>query len=460
MLSNSKLANATRQKDSETLNGAVTHSTSLNNVLDLFFIAGASRNISEEDLKMMIIRAWVEDPLKTLKVIFWAGDIRAGAGERRFFRIALRILFYSSPKTLEKNAQHIPFFNRWDTLFILPKDISFPLIKKALDSKDGLCAKWMPRKKQYNNFAGAFRSYYKLTPKQYRKLLVEATNVVEQKMCKKQWDEINYSSIPSVAMNKYRKAFYRNDDSRFTQFIDSAKSGKAKINAGVIFPYQLYQAFQRDENKDAIIAQWDQMPNFLEGSTERFLPVCDVSRSMSGLPMDISVSLGVYLSQRNISIFKDAFITFSRYPTMQFLRGDVCERFIQLRRADWENNTDLQKVFSLILENAIEHEVSQDEMPTKVLIISDMEFDRCADLTNYEAIKQKYVEYEYEIPGIIFWNVNGRPGNVPISFNEQNVALVSGASPSIMKSILGGVVSPLGIMNKTIDNERYSKLEI
>ena len=322
MKSNAKLVNVTRQEDTLTDNMAVTNSTSLNSVVDLFFIAGASRKMPTADIEHMLEMAWIEDSLLTLKCIFWAGDIRGGAGERRFFRTALNWLNTRYKSTFDKNYTQVPEFNRWDSLFQFQEKQVLDFIYKALtEDKNGLCAKWMPRKKQYNNLADAFRTTFNLSPKAYRKMIVELSNTVEQKMCSKKWDEIVYKSVPSVAMNKYREAFTRNDESRFNMFIEKVNTGEETIKAGAIFPYDIYRKadrWNRDNiNEDAIIAQWNALPNYLEGSSEKILPVCDVSGSMSGLPMDISVSLGIYLSERNEGIFKDAFITFSGKPTIE-----------------------------------------------------------------------------------------------------------------------------------------------
>lgn len=462
MKSKSKLVNVTRQKDATTFNMAVTNSTSLNDVVDLFFIAGASRLMPIGDIENMLDAAWAEDPILTLKLIFWAGNIRGGAGERRFFRIALSWLEQKDVNTLNKNLKNVPHFNRWDSLFHLDFDLVCDLIHKGLTiHKDGLLAKWMPRKHQYNNFGSKFRKKYKLSPKEYRNLIVKLSKTVEQDVCSNNWGKINYSHVPSKAMNKYRTAFYKHDLNRFTLFIDKVTKGDAKINAKAIFPYDLYIAMENGQNPKAVEAQWMNLPNYLEDSNEKFLPICDVSGSMSGLPMAISVSLGIYLSERNTSIFKDAFVTFSAKPKMQYLKGTLKNRMDQLIRADWDMNTDLNAVFDLILDRAVKEKLSSKDMPTSLLIISDMEFDACGNITNYENIENKYKQAGYKMPKIVFWNVKGRQGNVPVSAKCKNVALVSGASPSIMKSILSGKdFTPKGVMLQTLNDQMYSNISL
>lgn len=453
------LIDATRTKNTYTENGAITNSTSLDPVLDLFFIAGASRNMSESDIKLMLEKAISFNTILTIKLIFWASDIRGGIGERRFTRIALTFLSDYYPELLSQVAQYVPEYSRWDNLFHLPYEVISPIIRQGLKEKNGLLAKWLPRKKQFSNLAFRIRKDFGWSNKQYRKIIVELSNTVEQLMSKNEWDNIQYDKLPSVAGNKYRTAFYKHDEARYTEFINSVLKGEKKINSSTLFPYQLYQAFNRGDNEKAIEAQWNSLPNYLTDNTKRILPVCDVSGSMTGLPMDISVSLGVYISERNKGIFKDAFITFSQNPKMEYLKGNICQRFRQLSRASWQMNTDLQAVFTLILKSAVYYKIPESEMPTQILIISDMEFDEATrgnKKTNYEKIKKQYKDYGYELPSIVFWNVRGRIENNPVTKHDDNTALISGASPSIIKSVLGETINPIQVMLDTLNVERYS----
>ena len=181
---------------------------------------------------------------------------------------------------------------------------------------------------------------------------------------------------------------------------------------------------------------------------------------MHGLPLNISVGLGLYLSERNRGAFQNAFITFSERPRLQYLEGDINARIHQLSNADWGGNTNISAVFELILRRGIEEKVPQEDMPRTVLIISDMEFDYCGEMTNFENIQRMYIEAGYEIPNIVFWNVNGRAGNVPIRVNDKGVALISGASPSIIKGVLSNDINPEKVMNSVIESERYSSIKL
>ncbi len=458
MESNATLVNATRQEDMLTDNGMVTNSTSLNSNVDMFFLAGATRRWEEKDIETLFQKSIIENPTIALKTLFWARDVRGGAGERRFFRICSKFLNANYVTHLEHNLKHIPEYGRWDDVFVIDNDEILPLIKEGLENENGLLAKWLPRKSEFGN---KIRKYLGLTPKEYRKLIVGLSNTVEQAMCSKDWGSIEYTKVPSVAMNKYRKAFERNDETRFGQFIDDVTDGKAEIKAGAIFPHMLYEAAKRGETQKAVEAQWNALPDYMEGD-ERVLPVCDVSGSMTGQPMSVSVSLGIYLSERNKGIFKDAFVTFSNRPTMQYLKGSLYERIRQLERASWDMNTNLEAVFELLLTKAIKHNIPKKEMPTKILIISDMEFDSCirnGEDTAISMIDKQYIDAGYERPEIIFWNVNGKLGNVPGSHTHKGVGLVSGFSPAIMKSVLEGKVdTPTSLMLRTVLSDRYSPI--
>lgn len=491
------LVNVLRQKDEFTANGAITNSTSLNACLDLFFLAGACRNESEQSIINKLISSYSCDPLKTMKIIFWAGDIRQGAGERRFFEIALSWLLKNHTSDLYANLEKVPEFSRWTSLFNLATDknvvdyLVSTLLNKEAKGHSLLC-KWLPRqgsvvdvtkvvrssgrgestkietrkvRKPYGGLANIIRKAAKLSPKEYRKILVEGTSVVETLMCSNKWDEIEYSKIPSVAMNKYNKAWYRRGGERFANYLESLKKGEAKINAGAIFPHDIVkhalQSYYNAENlNDAQIEQWKALPNYLGNNEHSILPVCDVSGSMHGLPLNISVGLGLYLSERNRGAFQNAFITFSERPRLQYLEGDINARIHQLSNADWGGNTNISAVFELILRRGIEEKVPQEDMPRTVLIISDMEFDYCGEMTNFENIQRMYIEAGYEIPNIVFWNVNGRAGNVPIRVNDKGVALISGASPSIIKGVLSNDINPEKVMNSVIESERYSSIKL
>lgn len=471
----SALVDAMRAKKTiaRTKNGAVTNATSLNSVLDMFFLAGASRNMSERDIINLFVKAYGHDKSLALKCLFWARDVRGGAGERRFFQIIWNYLLKTYPKDVQHLIPLVPEFGRWDDLFNNRETLHYaiPTIQVGLAQRNGLLAKWLPRK---GLIAAQLRDGLRMSPRTYRKTIVGLSNTVEQKMCKNEWQLIEYPSVPSVAINKYRAAFYRNDEKRFTDYIESVKKGEKSINAGAIFPHTLVRAMYNGGDREAIEAQWNALPNYMEGSTDRVLPVCDVSGSMSfgdGIPMDVSLALGVYISERNEGPFKDAFMTFSAKPELHVTKGTLFQRLSQIRTANAGYNTNLIATFELILQTAITNKIPQSQMPTKVLVISDMEFDGSSAynsglqkassqkfLSNYDIIESHYRRAGYAMPSLVFWNVNGRQENVPAVANNK-VGLVSGFSPAILKSILAGeIYSPIDLMLRTIESDRYANI--
>ena len=456
----SRLVNATRQYDSLTANGAVTHSTSLNYCLDLFFLAGASRRMLKSDIILAFDRARAENKNLAYKILFWARDARGGAGEKRFFQIVMEHISKIDAYDYDQLAIYIPEFGYWKDVFKIEEpnkeNLNWLMIQLHESPNANLLAKWFPRK---GKWFVAMHQYLNVTPKEFRKKLVSMTKVVETQMCANDWDLINYGHVPSVAMNKYRTAFFNRDGKRYAEYIQDVQAGKQKINASVLFPHQLYQAICKGDDTDAVEAQWYSLPDYMADTTERIIPVCDVSGSMEGLPMDVSVSLGIYISERNEGIFKDAFLTFSENPQMNYLSGTLSERMRQLHNADWGMSTNLQATFDLILNSAVRESLPENEMPTKLLIISDMEFNSATyhSGTNLDSIKAMYSDAGYKMPEIVFWNVNGRLGNVPASSKDSGIGLVSGFSPSILKSVLQGeIYSPEQLMLDTVDTARYS----
>jgi hypothetical protein len=475
-LSASRLVNGARQKNALTENDAVTHSTSLNACVDMFFMAGAARHWTDTQIENLFQKALAEDPLTALKLMFWSRDVRGGAGERKFFRVCLAYLEKYYLGYLKKNAHLIPEYGRWDDVFVVNKETYMPLVKEALEAKNGLVAKWMDRK---GPIANEIRKALGLTPKDYRKMVVNLSTTVEQLMCSKHFEDINYEHVPSVAMNKYRKAFFKNDEGRFTDYIKDVKSGVSKMNAGAIYPYQLFDSFMKsnnDLNTMAIEAQWESLPNYMEGSTEKLLPIVDTSASMTwygGLPSRVAWSLGIYIAERNESIFKNAFITFSTSPNMVYLNGTTSEKMRAINKLPVGGSTNFDGVFKLLLSKAIENKLSAEEMPTTLVILSDMQFNPHSssyDHSSLEMIRARYDKAGYKVPRIIYWNLRAVENQVTASAFDENVALVSGFSPTTLTALLAGKElenqaapepeTPYETMRKVIDGERYASIKI
>lgn len=462
---------AVQLPDSVTENGAATFASSLDTNVDLFFRVGASRGKADE-VTRLFKRAFKEDSSLATRIALWARDARGGAGEREIFRSMLKEM----PRQTQLALIHkIVELGRWDDLSVLVElgdnlvaETAAHFWKVAVLDNHGLAAKWAPRK---GELAVKLRTLWGMTPKQYRKTLVNATNVVEQKMCAKQWDSIEFGHVPSVAAARYNAAFLKNAREAYTVYKEALVKGEAKINASAIFPHDViraaynpytYSAVKVDT--DVVDAQWNALPDFCAGKASDILVMSDVSGSMSCAisgqvtAMHVSIALGLYISERQTGPFKDLVLTFETTPKFHKVHGKgITDRANNLARAPWGGSTDINKAFKLILDTAVKNNVSADEMPKMLLILSDMEFNYCGHLTNTQALRKMYEQAGYEMPRVVFWNLNSRTQNVPVRHNEQGVALVSGFSPSIMKSILAAKdFTPQQIMLDTVMSDRYA----
>ena len=468
--------NAVINQEARTENGMKARKSTANPCVDLFFNIGAMRG---KDVIPAFVSAYVHDPVTAIRIALWARDVRGGAGERKIFRDILKYMETNDPETAKKIVLRIPEIGRWDDVLVANgplKDYSFSLIQSALMDGNGLAAKWMPRK---GKDAVELREFMQWSPKYYRKTLVNLTKVVESQMCANDWDNINFNHVPSVASARYKKAFARHTEKykEWTSALvstDPKVKETVKVNAGAVYPYDVLKGVITHygqygaANLDHVIAQWDALPNYVGDAN--ILPLVDVSGSMTSLAggyqsksnvtcLDVAVSLGLYLADKNTGKFKDTFLTFSGNPELLHLKGNILQKIQQMMKSKWEMNTDLHKAMDKILRTAIDGNVPQSEMPKILLILSDMQFDSCArhDDSAMEMIERKYSEAGYEVPKIVFWNLNSKD-NAPVKFDKSGTALVSGFSPSIVKAVLAGDMeefTPEAIMMKTIMNERY-----
>ncbi len=449
-----------------TTNGMPTQVSSMDIFVDLFFNMGASRG---KDISEKFLSAIKVNPQTALRLLAWMRDVRGGAGERELFRQCLVALEQHDSQLVQKFMPFIPEYGRWDDLFCFKthevKQAAYYLIANAIVKGNGLACKWAPRK---GITAIELRNHMGLSPKAYRKMFVAGTRVVETPMCANNWTEINYNHVPSIAAKRYQNAFKQHDESGYGEYKRGLVSGESKVNASAIFPYDVL----RGTDPEVVNAQWNTLPNYLEKAFQQnrlILPVCDVSGSMSTSAgkntsltcMDVCVSLGLYIADKNPGTFNNLICTFSNTPSLIHLTGNcILEKREQLEDADWGMNTNIEATFELVLQTGIKNRVPQDQMPTDIIIFSDMQFDGACKIndTAMQMIQRKYEKSGYKVPRIIFWNLNSSAG-VPVSFDKSGAALVSGFSPSIMRSILSSSdFSPVGIMLETIESDRYNMI--
>jgi hypothetical protein len=468
----STFVEAVQNQSARTQNGMRARKSTANACVDLFFKIGASRG---KDVVPDFVAALTEDRDVALRIAQWARDARGGSGERQVYRDILSYLEKNDKDAAAKLLAKTPEIGRWDDIFVFKdKDLkskAFTMLGDALRARNGLAAKWTPRQ---GPLAAEIRTFFGMSPKFYRKSLVELTNVVEQQMCAGKWDDINHSHVPSLAASRYKKAFTRHG-AKFAEYVAKLKAGDAdvKVNAAAVYPYDVLKgvaSFHYSLNfgqteLDHIVAQWEALPNYVGDAS--ILPLVDVSGSMNTgvaggktTAMDVAVSLGLYLADKNKGKFKDTFLTFSSKPELLHLKGNVVQKAQQMVKSSWDMSTDLHKALEKILSTAVKGNVPQSEMPQMLLILSDMQFNQCVhhDDTALGMIKRKYNEAGYDAPAIVFWNINAKD-NVPVKHDKSGVALVSGFSPAIVKSVLSTDMdqfTPEGIMLKTVMVDRYA----
>ena len=270
----------------------------------------------------------------------------------------------------------------------------------------------------------------------------------------------------------------RNDGERYGAFIHKVSKGEAKLNAKNVMPYELVDPFltggwwtggtnMRDiseAEKLVLNATWESMPDY--GGDQNAIAVIDTSGSMycsnNPRPASVALSLGLYFAERNKGIFHNHFIEFSHNAKLIEIKGKTfADRLRYIASFSEIADTNIEAVFDLILRAAVKNRIPQKEMPATLYIISDMEFNWCvrnASLTNFENAKRQYAKHGYRLPNVVFWNVQSRNKQQPVTMNEQGVALVSGCTPKLFSMVASGKIDPYSVMMDIVGSERYEKI--
>jgi hypothetical protein len=500
--------------------GSTSLSTSGNARVDLFF--KTVRDIEVDHLERLLEASWKEDPLDTLKIAFYNRDCRGGKGERKIFRHSIHWIIKNHPQHFLENIELVSEFGRWEDLLwfmtkpndkqedtttleaktlqvddvtnTVAKLFAEQLIKDEKTMLEGkpvsICAKWAPSENLKHDklsrapkvICNAMNINYAVYRKKYLVPLRAYIKVVECYMCAKKWDQIDYSKVPSRAMNKLKKAFEKNDKRRFLEFKNKLRRGETKVNSTQVEPHDLVRQYmgmtfnerteQLEGAKEDIIVeeQWKGIVERVKqyGSLKDSIVLADVSGSMNGTPMEVSIALGILISTLAREPFKGQIITFHEQPDFHTLEGDtLCEQVKNIMsNMKWGGTTDFQAIFNLILDRAKNAGTGPDEMPKQLFVISDMQFDE-ADTggefkTHYQILQEKFSQAGYEMPKIVFWNVRASTSeDVTNNATDQGVAMISGFSPSILKTVLTGKqYTPYTVLRQAIDNERYSKIKL
>ena len=474
-----------------TENGAATYLTTESDCLDLFATIGALRNASEEDVIARFQRAFAENSDLAMKTLFFARDIRGGLGERKVFKTILKYLAVNEPDSVRKNIENVAEYGRYDDLLALigtpvEKEV-MSYIKKVLEedlaevkreganAKITLLAKWLPSVNTSNKEAvrigKRIARAMNMSDAEYRKTLSALRaqiKIIENNLREKDYT-FDYMVQPSKALYKYRKAFLRNDKDRYQSFLDRADKNPIMMNTATLTPYDVIapiikKAGIKEDERRAMDVTWKNLENYV--GSENSLVVVDGSSSMywgnDPLPAAVAQSLGIYFAERNKGLFRNNFITFSANPRLIEIKGrDIVDKVRYCMGFNECANTDIKKTFDLILNTAVKNHLRQQDMPERLYIISDMEFDCCAgnaDVTNFEYAKAKYAKYGYRLPQVIFWNVNSRNLQQPVKINDQGVALVSGCNPQIFSMLKSGNLEQYKFMMSVLSSIRYKRI--
>lgn len=491
-------------------NGAVMHATTGKALLDLNFSVSSLRNASDTDIVNKFTSAWFENPLLAVKWMFFARDIRGGMGERRLFRTCFNWLATQKPDVAKKLLKLVPEYGRWDDLWMsgLTGDVwssVVDLIADALSSDlknvdDGkpvsLLAKWLPSintsSPKTRALASKIASDLGMNERTYRKTLSKlraASHVVEVDISANRWKEIDYNHVPSLANLKYKNAFERHDAVRRLKWLEVLKSGEAgvKINSSVAFPCDIVSKYVKScpptygrtsFTEDTTLEEmWKALPDYASSDTGKTLCVVDSSGSMtvsvgtgSVRALDVAFALGIYTSEKLSGPYKDKYISFSdkpKYIDMSSCKSLADKLALSYAKAECAN-TNLMKTMKLILDSAVNNNLKQEDLPSTILILSDMHFDEgtyvygynCNNSTLMDDIAQMYKNAGYTVPKIAWWNISANSRTViPVQQMENGCALVSGFSPAVLTMALSGKLDPFGALVDTLSEERYSPVE-
>lgn len=483
-----------------TENGAPAFTTTNSKCLDMF--ASLIRDTSEENAIQYFKDSWNEDPELTMQILLHLRDCRNGKGEKKLAQDLFYFLSITRPKTyLNHLEQLVELGYHKDLLKIATKaisnkrqfDINCPieisyfaqLLKEDINKEHPtLAGKWAPSEgtkydQEPYKFSLSLCKELKMNRKQYRKFissLREKINVVERNMALQLYDNIKFEQVPSKAHSNLKTAFNRDQNKkgdetetrklfhiRYKEYLEKLNKGDTTIKSTSIEPHTLISNYKYTYD-EVIESQWKDIVKKLlsNNSFKSVMAICDVSGSMTGVPMDVSIALGLIVSELVEEPFKNKLITFSKDPKFHNIVGNtLLERVNNVRGMDWGMNTDLLKVFKLMLDTAKFHNVKNEDMIKTLFIFTDMQFDQAETNTwntTYQNIKIMYSELNYDVPNIIFWNLRSTNSSFPVSKNENGVALVSGFSPLLLKYFMTNPKNfdPLSIMKEMVSNYKVN----
>ena len=497
-----------------TENGSVGYKSTGSVLTDLNFRVSSMRNgVTPADISLFI-QAMNDDLEYAIKWLFFMRDVRGGMGERTAFQTLYMKYAKYYPAEAKATLKLVSEFGRWkDVIDIINVDYDntlggLELVSETLRNDIHNCiigkpisllAKWMPSinasgkaRKQAKRFAKSFGIPYCTYRRTLSKLRAHL-DVTEVKTCSNRWGEIDYNKVSSNANARYINAFKKHDEERYlehcTKALDTTKNPDVKMHAGVLYPHEIWKKYsdaldiflhdrrysylsiegKTAEEDVSLEAMWKNLADM--GECGNTMVVVDGSGSMTCpsynvRPIDISRSLGVYFAERCKGEFNNILMEFSSHPRLIDLNccKSLKDKVIEMSKYDDCTNTDIEAVFMLILKTAINGNMKQSDMPDRILIVSDMEFDHATSRTPslygmkalFDELADRYEEYGYKLPKLVFWNVNSRTNTIPLTENEMGVVLVSGYSPNILSMVMSNQTDPWLALKEKLDEQRYS----
>ena len=494
MTTATNFANAMRNESARTLteNGASCLNTTGSKVLDLFGTIGSLRGSDQNRVERLFADAYSENKLLATKCIFYGRDIRGGLGERFTFRRLLKYAAIHHPECIRPNIDLIGIYGRYDDMYELigtPLEdemwasMKRQLVKDLSDMGEGkhvsLLAKWIKtpdassRETRKLGIMTALKLNFEV--KMFKRLLRglrKYIDITEIHMSNGTWNEIDYEKVPSRAMFVHKKAFTKNDTARFTQYLLKVSSGEAKMNAATMYPYDIVEAyigskytFNKLVEDPVLEGQWKNLPNYLEDEASAIV-IADTSGSMSGRPMASALGLAIYFAERNKGPFNGLWMSFSEDSRINTLKGEtLAQKLASINTEGWGWNTNLESAFSKVLDIAVKNHVHPNDMIKSLIIISDMEIDEAMnghkDWLFYDAMRARYEEAGYELPNIVFWQVDARHDTFHADKDRKGVQLCSGQSPSTFQHLMHCVsMTPMQMMMEVLNSERYSVITV
>ena len=492
-----------------TANGANAYKTSGSKLVDINFAIGELRSADDSEVIKKFRDAFEENPEFALKWLFWLRDVREGSGERKAFRTILVDLSKNGlSKFVDNMVPYLGFYGRYDDMWELldtpsknavlrftAKQLKEDLANRKAGKSISLLAKWCPSwttsSKVSMQRARIIAKYLKWNGSQYAHsmtVLRKHIDICERLMSSNNWQSIDYEKVPSKASKLYTKAFMKHDKDRYTAYLEGLKTGKAKVNASVLNPceivHKLYESISwchYDQNTITLMeAMWKNLPDRVQGEGDTIC-VLDTSGSMCSSVdsktrmtcKEVAESLAIYFAERCSGVFQNKIITFSHSPRYMDLTGcDSLESKLKyIQKYGEVSDTNIESTFDLLLNTAIEGHLTQDQIPKRVLILSDMGFNSssCTQAPNetlFQTINKKWNKAGYEMPTLIFWNILGESrwgyGSkaIPVSYNEDfPCILVSGYNTASLNMALKGQESPLEGILSVINTERYEPIK-